>query len=1114
MSDTPLRNDPNDRRDQIEPSEPLEDPIVSRSLSVPILISALLLFITLMWALYEEALGHRPWRRYQAQFAELYGRYLSRVKPVQEKDEVKIRQTPEYRRLDEAVKLAEATAAPRLREIDQQLAQTNRQLAALQEPFTLARSEVSALIYKAETAESEGSRQRLMKKLAELKKGPFKVEMPADNGSNDGEKVSFPYDDLEAKFNELKRRQGELLSARGLALKPAGELRKTRDEYVVHQMEGLTPEQLAGLQAKVRRFPVEIKQINIPVAGMNWVERCESCHVGIREPVTLAKADMGGRSEFVTHPNKELLEIHDPERFGCTPCHGGNGVATTSVEKAHGNYEHWLWPMHHRDNTEAGCQQCHSRDIVLANSNVFERGKQLFLQRGCWGCHFHANFDPEPGQIQATQKTIQQLQEKKEENLREASRAERQGDRARENTEAQQLYQRAENLRVASSNVDAEIEQQTFLLKSLLMEQKKVGPNLKDVRLKLRKEWVPLWIQNPQNFRPATKMPRFRLSRDEVQAISAFIWQSATPNPAPAAIAPAAAPSSAGSARAVSQKPAAASASMSGPASLLASQPPGDSIRGKEAFESRGCMACHSMGEGSERAGGTFAANLTRVGEKANYDYVVRWIHNPRQRTMPYCPKEKRDIPLEDYIRNNKPYLFDEEHSRCPNDGAELVVQQMTAMPSLRLTWEEARDIASYLMQQKKPQNYPATDFMDDPNLMAKGRSLVRNYGCAGCHEIAGLEEEQRIGTELTLEGSKPIERLDFALLTEKAKSEGWYNHKGFFERKLADPAVYDKGKLKAKTERLKMPHPNLDKDQINAITTFLVGSVDSSTIPKQYFFNPDDQRRDVQDGWWIVQKYNCMGCHTLRPGQKAALSELSQYSEAKEKLPPNLLQEGARVDPNWLIRFLKDPSLSEKQNHSVQQGMATAGAANEQARAEAFRGAQASSAAERERDRNGVRSYLAVRMPTFNFSERELRTLVKFFEGQSHQPEPYTKQPVEPLTEQEKVLARQLFTSTAAPCLKCHATGDPGHDQNASAPNFLFVKERLKPAWTKRWIINPQLIHPGTAMPSGLFRREGNRWVFNGQLPESFNQYDKDHADLLVRYMFYLTPEEQAKSR
>ena len=48
--------------------------------------------------------------------------------------------------------------------------------------------------------------------------------------------------------------------------------------------------------------------------------------------------------------------------------------------------------------------------------------------------------------------------------------------------------------------------------------------------------------------------------------------------------------------------------------------------------------------------------------------------------------------------------------------------------------------------------------------------------------------------------------------------------------------------------------------------------------------------------------------------------------------------------------------------------------------------------------------------------------------------------------------------------------------------------------------------------MPSGLFRRQGEQWVFNGPVPPSFNGYTKDHTKLLVRYMFQLTPEEQRR--
>ena len=99
----------------------------------------------------------------------------------------------------------------------------------------------------------------------------------------------------------------------------------------------------------------------------------------------------------------------------------------------------------------------------------------------------------------------------------------------------------------------------------------------------------------------------------------------------------------------------------------------------------------------------------------------------------------------------------------------------MTVMPSLRLSPQDAEDVASYLVTLKKqePSAYPDAAFMDDPKLKDEGKNWIRHFGCAGCHEISGLEDEGRIGTELTFEGSKPIERLDFALLTEIAQRGG-----------------------------------------------------------------------------------------------------------------------------------------------------------------------------------------------------------------------------------------------------------------------------------------------------------------------------------------------------
>jgi hypothetical protein len=420
-------------------------------------------------------------------------------------------------------------------------------------------------------------------------------------------------------------------------------------------------------------------------------------------------------------------------------------------------------------------------------------------------------------------------------------------------------------------------------------------------------------------------------------------------------------------------------------------------------------------------------------------------------------------------------------------------------MPSLRLTDQDAADVASYLvtLKKKEPSSYPDAAFMDDPKLKAEGKKWIQHFGCAGCHEISGLEEEGRIGTELTYEGSKPIERLDFALLTEMAErgtgepitdaedrarlpegpaKEPWYSNRGFFEHKLAEPNVWDQGKIKSETEKLRMPNVHLTPQQIRALTTFLMGSQESA-LPASYQYKPLDYRRDIQEGWWVVKKYNCMGCHQFIPGQPTALMGMKRYQDVQEQLPPKLLTEGARVDPEWLLHFLSNPSLSDSDTN-----------------------------------RNGVRSYLQVRMPTFSFSENELGKLVRFFEALSRQPFPYIPEPGTTLTAKETDMARSLFSSTAAPCLKCHMTGDPAHDKTATAPNFLQAKGRLKPDWVERWIIDPQAISPGTAMPSGLFKRENDHWVFAGPTPPSFQGYDKDQTRLLVNYILQLTPEEQRR--
>jgi cytochrome c551/c552 len=1052
---------------------PQDDPITTRSFTFPLLISALLLMITVAWSFYDEVYGLRPWRSYQRRFSSAYSGFLQKAIKQEKQDEDAVYSSPEYKSLLAKADALDKAAKAQDDDIAKQIALLDEQRAALGDAFKDARGKIGHLVYEYEIVpESDKSAKAARKKDVEdaRSKPMWKVDWPLGDGRIQKGKP-FTGDQLNDTFTDIMAQRAALVAQRGEIDKPAKAARDAVTQYASEHLPGLSSASLEGLLHSMRDFDQKIIQINVNpsgatinnLGGAGLVDRCQSCHVGttpqyVPALLTVTKADLGlaksNDAPFSSHPDPDLIRWHSLEKFGCSPCHGGNGRAIDSVRRAHGRYEHWLWPLYYRENFDAGCQQCHASDMVTEHAAFLNLGKQLYRQKGCIGCHRFQGFDNQDEQLVNSRQQILQLAKQKTDDELEIPRLQKLGDKAPDNAAAEKYYSQATDRTVEVSRLDTQAESLEQRAHDLQQEVKKVGPDLKEARVKLRKEWIPYWIGHTRDFRPTTKMPQFRFQPGDIEAISAFIWQS----------------------------------SLTGPP--LEHQQPGNAAHGKQLFESRGCLACHSMGEGDAAVGGTFAANLSRVGEKENYDYVVRWVHNARQRTRPYCPYEKRDLGPEDYAKHNQPFVFDLEHSRCPNDNHELVVMQPTPMPSLRLTMDEARDIASYLISLKHADaSYADASFMDDPKLKDKGQELVRHYGCAGCHEISGLEDEGRIGTELTNEGSKPIERLDFALWAEDAKRgvlpDGkpsprgvWFDPKGFFEQKLKDPGIYDQGKYHANPDdALRMPKPNLQSnDEVEALVTMLLGSTDP-TLPPEYMYKPADRRRYIQDGWWVVTKYNCIGCHQIDVGQKSVLQTLPFYQgENKANLPPALTTEGARVNPDWLRQFLANPALSATDTN-----------------------------------RNGVRQYLQVRMPTFYLSNDEIRKLVLFFAAMSAQPEPFIPPKVTPLNDAERSMARSLFTSPAAPCLKCHMTGNAEHDKNASAPNFLLAHERLQPAWTERWITDPAKIIPGTAMPSGLFRKEGNRWVFAGPVPGAMLQFHGDHADLLVRYMFSLTPQEQA---
>src|SRR5439155_1251055 len=174
-------------------------------------------------------------------------------------------------------------------------------------------------------------------------------------------------------------------------------LTTTRDD-VGQKLEGVSLGYLPGPKAsppffgfdwqpkipKIQQLVLEEfdrNNFNKPIAR---VDRCMSCHAGIN------KAGFDDQpNPWKTHPRRELyLGKHPPEKFGCTPCHGGQGPAVNSVETAHGNF---LDKNGHVENVEfieqpsEEWRAAHAAPAV--DGGQASRGKELVGSLGCRACH-------------------------------------------------------------------------------------------------------------------------------------------------------------------------------------------------------------------------------------------------------------------------------------------------------------------------------------------------------------------------------------------------------------------------------------------------------------------------------------------------------------------------------------------------------------------------------------------------------------------------------------------------------------------------------------------------------------------------------------------------------
>ncbi len=531
----------------------------------------------------------------------------------------------------------------------------------------------------------------------------------------------------------------------------------------------------------------------------------------------------------------------------------------------------------------------------------------------------------------------------------------------------------------------------------------KAGPGLEFLAAKTTKEWAYHWIANPKAIRFNTWMPSYfnqsnnsdpqsiKRGEQEINSMVHFLFAN------------------------------------SKPFDVKAEAITGNGEKGKELVESVGCMACHQVETDKTKTKPRnmatlhreFGPNLIGLGSKTSQAWLYDWLKNP---------------------------------TRYHGD---------TRMPNFRLTDQEAADMAAYLAQGESPVtkqpvppvdeqilNTVVLDFLkkNDPLAAAEaklkamdvnaklnfaGQRLIREYGCFSCHNIPGFEHDKPIGVELTEEGSKSLERLDFAFSKIEHSKRSW------FEQKLLDPRIFDHGRVLKPLERLKMPNFYFTPEEAEAITTVILGMVkDKPDITKMP--NQGIKKTFINEGQKTVRQLNCQACHLIEGDggviQGSVLDWLVTHqgkdpNDAKSLVtsfsPPNLIGEGEKVQAQWLYEFLHDPTP--------------------------------------------IRPWLSVRMPTYSYHGDQLNSIVKYFNYLDDAQFPFTDLYHPKLSKEEFAAAEKLFSKEIFGCAQCHIVGDkmPGGTPDSWAPDFGLAAKRLKPEWLIKWLENPAALLPGTKMPT-----------------------------------------------
>lgn len=274
----------------------------------------------------------------------------------------------------------------------------------------------------------------------------------------------------------------------------------------------------------------------------------------------------------------------------------------------------------------------------------------------------------------------------------------------------------------------------------------------------------------------------------------------------------------------------------------VSAKPSSDAAAGASLYGESFCASCHAVQNAAgNMVGGNIGPELTKVGSKVKPEWLQAWLQNPRN----YDPG--------------------------------------TAMPHYRFNDGQVATLSTFLMA-KTDSDLLAGVHLDaaTPEQIAHGKRLVSDYGCASCHEIAGIKRPENFAPELSRIGSKSITQLIFLPGMPHTLPD-------YIAGKIKQPRAFSPG--------LRMPQYSFTTAQIDALTTALLALNEHTTTLPASLAVPALSESNYQPAGKagkLMSDLACFSCHRIN-GHGGDMA-------------PDLSWEGSSVQRDWLVQFFKNP--------------------------------------------------------------------------------------------------------------------------------------------------------------------------------------------------------------